>query len=121
MKYLMGIVASESEAIDGIAITNEDQIGIKHAAFSVYTAGNAYFEEGNDMVELLGNTLPGKNNNTGWGIDFGANYIINKRLSVSAAVNDLGYINWKSDTKQYQFNPVDYSFEGFEVLQVINI
>lgn len=120
IKYLMGIAASESEAINGIARTSQDQIYINHRGFSAFTAGESFFDSDNDMVELLTNTLPGKNKNTGWGIDFGANYQITDRLSISAAVNDLGYINWKSDTKEYRFNPVDYSFDGFEILQVID-
>ncbi len=34
--------------------------------------------------------------NYGGGIDFGAEYQINDRWSVAAAVNDLGWISWKS-------------------------
>jgi len=120
VKYLMGIAASESEAINGVARTTADEIYINHSGFSAFTGGEAFFDNDNDMIELLRNTLPGKNKNTGWGFDFGANYQVNNRLSVSAAINDLGYINWKSDTKEYRFNPVDYSFEGFEILQVID-
>ena len=35
--------------------------------------------------------------NIGFGVDFGAVYNISDRLSVSAAVTDLGFINWKKD------------------------
>jgi cell division septation protein DedD len=120
LKYLMGIAASESEAINGVARTSDEQIYINHPGFSAYTAGEAFFDDENDMVKLITNTLPGKNKNTGWAVDLGLNYNITNRLSVSAAVNDLGYINWKSDTREYRFNPVEYSFDGFEILQTLN-
>ena len=51
--------------------------------------------------------------NLGWGLDLGATYFITKKLSVTAAINNIGAIYWQKDTKsystsgQYQFNGVN--------------
>jgi outer membrane protein OmpA-like peptidoglycan-associated protein len=40
--------------------------------------------------------------NLGLGVDLGANYKLNDKFSFSASLIDLGYINWKSNTTNYQ-------------------
>ena len=53
---------------------------------------DARFESVKGVVKEVLNTR-----NIGFGVDFGAVYNISDRLSVSAAVTDLGFINWKKD------------------------
>lgn len=50
------------------------------------------FESAKGIVKEILNT-----GNKGFGVDFGAVYDITDRLSVSAAVTDLGFMNWKKD------------------------
>lgn len=38
--------------------------------------------------------------NSGFGIDLGADYRINKQFGVAAAINDLGFISWKTNPIQ---------------------
>lgn len=120
VKYLMGIANSRITGLDGYALTNQDHIRINTHAFDVYTAGNDFFDEDADVMNELMNTAPGKSKNNGFAIDLGVNYQLTEKLNISAAINDLGYINWRSGTKQYEFNAVDYTFDGFEILEVIN-
>ncbi|TLX72363.1 hypothetical protein E9993_17655 [Labilibacter sediminis] len=114
-KYLAGVGNLQIKDINGYAITTPEQIHIEHSGFSAYTAGNSYFDSDEDISTLLTNTLPGKNKNTGWAFDLGVNYSFNDKISISAAVNDIGYINWKDDTKESYFNPMSYNFNGFEL------
>lgn len=42
--------------------------------------------------------------NTGVGFDFGAVFNVNKMISISASVTDLGFIKWKDNLKSYKAN-----------------
>jgi len=57
--------------------------------------------------------------NTGFGIDIGATYDITDRLSVSAAVTDLGYIKWKKDLVNLQAKS-SFEFSGLNMVDVVN-
>ena len=49
--------------------------------------------------------------NPGIAFDFGAVYQINERLSVSASLNNLGFISWKNDLNSISFDG-KYTFNG---------
>lgn len=53
--------------------------------------------------------------NKGFGFDFGATYQLSKKLQVNASVVDVGFINWKSNTKNYVSNEVNYTFQGVDL------
>jgi len=63
--------------------------------------------------------IPQAFKNLGFGIDWGANYKINDHWSVNAAVIDLGYIKYKSNTHNYTFNGQFY-FPGIDVKKIIS-
>jgi hypothetical protein len=72
------------------------------------------FNSSRKVFDFLKNTR-----NMGLGLDIGAEYMINDRLIVSAAVTDLGYIKWKTDlTNLKAANYFDFS--GLNMLDVIN-
>lgn len=50
--------------------------------------------------------------NTGYGADFGFNYDLNKRVSFSGAVNDIGSITWRDSVKTLANENINFSFEG---------
>lgn len=60
--------------------------------------------------------------NSGFGIDLGANYIINEKWSASASVLDLGFINWKEANINYvSKNPNNtVTFTGVNLKDFIN-
>jgi hypothetical protein len=66
------------------------------------------FEETSDIINYL--LKPG---NSGLGLDLGAEYRFSDKLSVSAAITDLGYIRWKRDVlnmeakSSFTFNGID--------------
>lgn len=57
--------------------------------------------------------------NLGLGIDFGGSYKLNERITVNASVIDFGFINWKSEIKNYELKPVSYQFSGFDLSNVL--
>jgi hypothetical protein len=59
-------------------------------------------------------------NNFGLGFDFGGTYDITDKITVSASVNDLGFIRWKSDVKNFVLEDVDYTFEGIDFKRMLN-
>ena len=61
--------------------------------------------------------LNGKN--MGLGLDFGATYNLNDKISFSGSVIDLGFIRWNSNN--YKFTSKgDYEFKGADMTMVIN-
>ena len=51
--------------------------------------------------------------NPGIAFDLGATYQIDERLTVSASLNNLGFISWKKDLNSMSFNG-SYSFDGIK-------
>ena len=62
-----------------------------------------------DYVNKYGTSF----SNPGIAFDFGAVYNLDERWSFSAAINDLGFLNFKSDLQSLSFNG-EYDYEGPE-------
>ncbi|HLN20237.1 MAG TPA: DUF5723 family protein [Bacteroidales bacterium] len=70
--------------------------------------------------DLMLNTLMLKGpKNLGFAVDMGATYMLTKKIMLSAAVTDLGFINWKSNVTNLRTNDV-YKFDGFDITGVMN-
>jgi len=50
------------------------------------------FDSSKGVINFLTNTR-----NAGFGLDLGAEYAVNDRITLSAAITDVGFIKWKSD------------------------
>lgn len=59
--------------------------------------------------------LPQNGKNSGWGFDIGANYQINEKISVNAALNNVGAINWNSNVENYTFDLKSTTFSGIDL------
>jgi len=57
--------------------------------------------------------------NFGLGLDIGATYELSDRLMISAAITDLGFINWKNDITSLQANS-HLEINGLTMLDVYN-
>ena len=76
---------------------------------------NLYDDEDNLNTQyILDNYLLGFSN-PGLALDFGATYQLNERLTLSAAINNLGLITWRKDDDLHgrKFNS-SFAFEGLE-------
>lgn len=58
--------------------------------------------------------------NVGLGLDLGAKYQVKENLSIAAGINNLGYINWRSNIHNYTAGPTSFSFEGFQLENFIS-
>ncbi len=57
--------------------------------------------------------------NTGFGVDLGASYAINRQLTVSASLVDLGSIKWKTNTQNFK-SDAEFEWTGFDVTPLIS-
>jgi outer membrane protein OmpA-like peptidoglycan-associated protein len=57
--------------------------------------------------------------NGGWGVDLGAEYRVNDKLSVSASIVDLGFITWRSYTRNALTSAGDFTFTGLDISEEI--
>ena len=116
VKALFGVVNVTADAPNGFFHAGVDSVSLINDAFTINTAGVNDFSNFDQNFEDRISGLK----NRGYALDLGAKYWINRNLFVTASVNDLGYIKWKEFTKSYQVNAVNYSFKGFEVLDLLN-
>ncbi len=116
LKYINGLgnVTTEKSSLI-VQVDNNYQMTITGDA-RIRTSGyNNTTGESYELGDNLGN-------NTGWGVDLGATYKFMDKLTLSAAINDLGFVTWRSKTKEYVLDPsqAQYSFSGFDVNQLLN-
>lgn len=76
----------------------------------------------NQVNEQVSNDLTGyafRKQNNGFGVDLGFNYKLNKRVTISGSVIDLGFINWRSDVSSYvSTNPdAEFTYNGIDINQ----
>jgi len=121
VKYLMGVAHAESERFnvgietlaDGSMRINSDASFIASFPMSVEYDEEGYVtsvgaEDDIDVKELF------LSNNTGFGIDLGVTWEVIDKLTIGAAVNDIGFINWKSNTQQFYSNGT-FDYNGMDV------
>jgi hypothetical protein len=72
------------------------------------------FDTFSEKLGFISNTK-----NFGLGFDLGATYDINDKITVSAAITDLGFIKWKTDVNNLQVKG-SFDFSGLNMLNVIN-
>lgn len=58
--------------------------------------------------------------NIGFGIDLGANYNYNDKLSFNASLLDLGLIKWKTNVTNYVSDNINYTFSGIDLNQALD-
>jgi hypothetical protein len=115
LKYLTGIFnASTHNKFDGKVRTLEDnyQLAFEFQNATINTSGVDTFDKGSSTAisqRIIGN------GNTGFGIDLGVNFEVSPELSFSLAVNDLGYINWKEDVKNFTVTDTTFSYGGLDL------
>ena len=92
--YAAGALEPFDQTVEGI-VNFEDEIG-------------EFGYEGSTSFSTI------NNKNNGWGVDLGAEYFYNKRLTFAASVTNLGGINWKNKTQQLRVTE-DYTFNGIVI------
>ena len=120
IKYLMGQENIATKKSDVSLTTGTQNFDLTAKSdIEIYTSGvdSNYVELKNfSPSSYLFNTK-----NSGFGIDLGANYLINKKWSISASLLDFGFIKWKENTNNYvSKNPgAEVSFSGVNLKDFI--
>lgn len=125
VKLLTGIYNVETNSINAKIYTDEETYGVRvFYDMDVRFALIAPFEINNYKFEISSDkkwTSPFFKN-LGFGMDLGADYKITDKIGVSAAVNDLGFITWKTNTQSIKSTVSDvgdyyddgsFYFQGF--------
>jgi hypothetical protein len=117
--YLLGVAAGQSSKVSGSLTMSSDSVSINTGTLLAQTAGVDFFNQSNlGVSDYKSYFLGTKNKGMAW--DFGATYDLTNNVTLSAALNDLGYISWKDYTHSYQVDPIRYTFKGFDILDYLN-
>ncbi|MBL4710609.1 MAG: hypothetical protein JKY48_19450 [Flavobacteriales bacterium] len=109
LKYLYGIANIYSKKTDVSLSTDPNTFALSaQADVDIKTSGIDNFDD-----TEISDFINGKDN-SGFGIDLGANYELNKKISFNASILDLGYINWNSDNKNFTIPGGQYTYRGIE-------
>lgn len=81
--------------------------------------GKVDFDSDFDDVEFDGDLMMDFTKNIGFGLDLGATYHLNDDWTFGASVNDLGFINWKSNIYK-AVSDSEFKWEGADVSNSIN-
>ena len=121
LKYLFGVANVESEKFD-LVIETFDYGNMKvHSDVAFQTSlpvkveydeegyvSSISYDENIDRGDLF------TNKNQGWGFDLGLTYQITNKIMLGAAINDLGFINWKTRTTRF-YSKGSFEFEGLDI------
>lgn len=117
-KYLTGMFnASNHRKSNGTIRTEEDnyQLAFNFSNATLNTSGVDIFDGGDIAGHLTGNA------NKGLGIDLGAHWYVNPDLSFAFAVNDLGYINWKENPRNFTVSDTTFSYGGVNLEDISDL
>lgn len=113
-KYLQGLFnAGTPGAMEATFLTQNEnnQWNIDVSNGRIRTAGVeiATGDQGDIGTHLI------SNGNQGAALDLGLEYEYNRYYTVSIGVNDLGFINWKENTKQYSIPDTSVVYTGAQL------
>lgn len=105
-KILMGLANVTTKESESNLYTDPNGLSISgHSHFTLLTSGII-----NDN-QLKANDIFGFGN-LGLAADFGARYKINEKISLAFNVNNIGFIRWKNNVKNYRVDG-DYTSTGY--------
>src|SRR5690606_31748709 len=78
-----------------------------------------YHTSGIDNIEAE-DFLTVNTKNIGFAVDLGATYQFSEKLSFSASLIDLGYINWNNNPENFKINDFNFTYTGVDLVDFIN-
>ncbi|MCG8579432.1 MAG: DUF5723 family protein [Bacteroidales bacterium] len=125
IKYLIGVANAESEKFnvgietfnDGTMLMTSDAAIRTSYPLVVELDEEGYIDDiSTDDDADAADILMG--DNRGFGFDAGLTYQLNEKFTFGAAVNDIGFINWKSNTNRFYSNGT-FEYNGIDISQTI--
>ncbi len=124
-KYLIGVANAESEKFnvgietldDGTMIMQSDAAFRTSYPLHVTTDADGYIDDisTDDDAEATDILL---GDNRGFGFDLGVTWNVIDKLTIGAAVNDIGFINWKTNTNRF-YSKGRFEYNGIDVTKTI--
>lgn len=111
LKFLRGLADASTQESDITFQTNPTDYK--------YTIGNTLRINTSGLETEKPWESMGQLSNNGMAIDLGFHAQLNKRLNVSGAINDLGAIRWKSNTKSYYTPNQLFTFDGVRIDNIL--
>ena len=89
--------------------------------FGMNSSNTLYFMDSTHTTDSKAmQKLPYNFKNLGLGLDLGGSYILTDKIQVSASLLDLGFINWKTNTSNYETNNINYVFKGADFSKLVH-
>ena len=112
VKYIYGIANLDSRRTNLSLTTDPNTFALTARADVLINSSAGEFSA--DSLSEMEGFISGFDN-TGFGVDFGFNYELTKKLSINASILDLGYIQWNSNVTNYTIDKGEYTFSGIPV------
>tara|TARA_Y100001972_G_scaffold109053_1_gene139603 strand:+ start:15553 stop:17001 length:1449 start_codon:yes stop_codon:yes gene_type:complete len=61
------------------------------------------------------------NGNSGFGLDFGFEFDMGQYLTIAGSVNDIGFISWKEDIRNYTLNDTTMRYTGVSLREINDV
>jgi hypothetical protein len=117
LKYIRGLNVISTHKNDVVFTTNPDDFSYNvKADIEINASAPLLDEETDPLVALLGSPR-----NSGFGIDLGASYDLNEKITLSASVIDLGRVFWKENTTNIKSkNPgATFKYRGIDIKEYL--
>lgn len=115
-KYLYGMENLSTKDVDVSLTTGEDFSMTARGNFQLQMSGLDSASTENIENDPRGYLL--KKKNRGFGVDLGGVYKLTKKITLSASIIDLGFINWKEPGSQIiktKNQDANFTYEGVEI------
>lgn len=111
-KFLQGLALFRTTKSELGIMTGSDNYALSvDGAFAYQAAGLA------GMTDDTSTSVSDALMNLGFAFDLGGTYRFSEKLSVSAAVNDIGLIRWTGAATKAESNQLNYTYSGIPVTQ----
>jgi hypothetical protein len=109
-KFIVGQANTYVDKMKAKVVTTDSSSVVVETDALIRSGGISGFFDSEDGFQF-GNSF--FSNNLGFGVDLGASYDLNEKWNFSASIVDLGFINWKNNTRDYISNG-RYVYDGLE-------
>jgi hypothetical protein len=119
-KYLYGMERIFTEESSLRVRTDPETYALQSSgSYEVNTSGIYSLFEGDESIQSNTQNYLFGLDNRGFGVDLGAVYRLNEKISLEFAANDLGFINWKTDLATYRTDDASFLYEGVDLTDFI--
>jgi len=113
----LSVEVNDLDKIENMIQNTEGQLNMDDLKQSVQIS-NAYVNtSGENTVQDFSSHI-NPTQNIGMGLDLGINWRLDQNVSVAFAVNDIGFINWKKDIKNYEVDNLNLNISSADDLML---